>query len=269
MKHYGLGEVKVLESPRDLMLEEFLLKGYTCAPEVFSSESLVKIRKMIDEIYRLQESEFSKENLERISDLNTCRCPLKYDELFLEYACHENILALAKLLLGDFFILSLQNANLNQPNSEHHQISFHRDLPYQNFETSEPIAINALVAIDALTKENGGMVLLPHSHIFSDCPSENYIENNQQIIEVPKGSIVFFNSMLIHRAGVNKSKAVRRTLNHMITKPFIKQQYNFPAILGKEESRTEFEKMYFGYSSAMALDDVEWRMMRMAKYRGS
>ena len=51
------------------------------------------------------------------------------------------------------------SANRTQPFSSritaHHQSAFHRDLPYQHFTSSRPIAINALFCADEFTNENG------------------------------------------------------------------------------------------------------------------
>src|SRR5437764_562426 len=41
---------------------------------------------------------------------------------------------------------------------------------------------------------------------------------------VRRGSVVIFDSMLVHRAGTNRSNAPRRAVNHQYTRPFVKQQ---------------------------------------------
>jgi hypothetical protein len=45
-------------------------------------------------------------------------------------------------------VLHLQNGIINMPNEEHHQSSWHRDLPYQNWTSSEPLACNVFYCLD-------------------------------------------------------------------------------------------------------------------------
>jgi ectoine hydroxylase-related dioxygenase (phytanoyl-CoA dioxygenase family) len=43
--------------------------------------------------------------------------------------------------------------------------------------------------------------------------------------------VVVFDSLLIHCAGSNRSSSPRRGVNHQYTRPFIKQQMDYPALL--------------------------------------
>ena len=161
--------------------------------------------------------------------------------------------------------MNLQNAIINRPNKTHHQASWHRDLPYQNSILTEPLAINALFAIDDFTQETGGTIILPFSHKQSILPSDRYIESHQMTAVAKSGSVVVFDSMLYHRAGNNHSGNIRRALNHLYTKPIIKQQYDIASCVGPRYKGDPFLEMFLGVTSTVPHDDLAWREARLRK----
>ena len=50
-------------------------------------------------------------------------------------------------------------------------------------------------------------------------------------INAKPGDVLFFNSLLWHRGGDNFTEYRRRAINQQYTKPFIKQQINYPELL--------------------------------------
>jgi hypothetical protein len=85
-------------------------RGFTVLPELLSSAQLAHWRIRIDEVYLEQERAFGRDALDAIQDADICRAPLLYDFGFVELATHPRILAIIRRLLGDWFILNLQNA---------------------------------------------------------------------------------------------------------------------------------------------------------------
>ena len=63
------------------------------------------------------------------------------------------------------------------------------------------------------------------------CGSAEYVKKHLLTVTAKAGSAIVFDSMLMHRAGYNHSNKIRRSLNHMYTKPFIKQKYDFPTFI--------------------------------------
>jgi ectoine hydroxylase-related dioxygenase (phytanoyl-CoA dioxygenase family) len=154
---------------------------------------------------------------------------------------------------------------LNTPNEEHHQSAWHRDLPYQSFTSSKPLAFNALICVDPFSEETGGTRFLPSSHLREDFPEIAEVQKNELSINAPAGSIIFFNSMLFHRAGVNVSNATRRAINQMYTLPIIKQQIDLPAALKDNYEQDPFLDRFLGYDSAVAASVIAWRSRRKAR----
>jgi SAM-dependent methyltransferase len=194
--------------------EELANRGFAILPDVLPASRLGRWRDKIDRLYAAQENAFGHVALAAIQDADICRAPLLEDFDFLDLATPPRIIAVMRHLLGDWFILSLQNAIISWPSVPHHQAHWHRDLIHQKFVSSRPLSINALLAIDPFPADTGGTHVLPFSHKIEELPSERYIDANQVAVSAPAGSAILFDSMLFHRAGANRSASVRRSVNH-------------------------------------------------------
>jgi ectoine hydroxylase-related dioxygenase (phytanoyl-CoA dioxygenase family) len=266
---YGRVEQTRVENDAARYAEEIAVRGFTVIPDLFSPAELAEWRERIDSVYNRQETEFGREALIAIQELDLCRAPLLYDFEFIRLARHPLVLSVAKLFLGNWFILNLQNAIINRPNQVHHQSSWHRDLPYQNWVISRPLAINALLAIDEFSEITGGTHVVPFTHKTEVLPSDAYIEANRIVAAAPAGSAIVFDSMLFHRAGANTSPNIRRAVNHLYTTPILKQQYDFPRALGDRPDLEPDVSRLLGYTSQVPVDDRAWRAARAARIRGS
>ena len=248
-------------------IEEVRTSGYSVLENFLTTTELEKCRNGIDKVYQVQEEELGQDYLAEISELNLARALLVYDDYFLSLITKEKILQVLKKVLGDYFILNLQNAIINLPNQEHHQSAWHRDLPYQNFVISRPIALNVFYCIDGFSEETGGTQLVPFSHQMGSIPSEEYVNKHKIMLQCPEGSVVIFDSMLLHRAGYNSSKNIRRGVNHIFSVPIMKQQYDFPAMLRGKFSEDPFLNRLLGYDSQVPPSIVEWRKLRYQKIK--
>jgi ectoine hydroxylase-related dioxygenase (phytanoyl-CoA dioxygenase family) len=71
--------------------------------------------------------------------------------------------------------------------------------------------------------------------------------------------VVVFNSNLWHAAGANTTSTARRALTIAFTKPFIKQQLDYPRALGYE--RQDFSptvRQLLGYNARVPASLDEW-----------
>jgi ectoine hydroxylase-related dioxygenase (phytanoyl-CoA dioxygenase family) len=266
---YGAREQTQVNDEKSRHIEEITVRGFTIVPDLFSPEELNTWRQKIDTLYAAQESEFGRDALIAIQELDVCRAPLLYDFDFIALATHPRLLSLVKHFLGEWFILNLQNAIINRPGTEHHQSAWHRDLPYQNYVISRPLAINTLLAIDDFSQETGGTNVLPFSHKVENLPSNDYIHNNRVVASAPAGSAIVFDAMLFHKAGSNRSSVIRRAVNHLYTTPMIKQQYDFPRALGEMQSQLDPSlQRLLGFTSQVQLNDRAWRKARASRLLG-
>ena len=158
-----------------------------------------------------------------------------------------------------------QNAIINRPVDAHYQFTWHRDLNYQHYVSSRPLAVSALYAIDDFTEETGGTWLIPASHKSEPFPSPAYVRRRARQIDAPAGSILLFDAMVYHRAGVNRSGRVRRSVNHIYSVPMIQQQISLPGMLGGKFSDDPFLRMFLGYDTETGRSVQEWRTRKLAQ----
>jgi ectoine hydroxylase-related dioxygenase (phytanoyl-CoA dioxygenase family) len=260
---YGVIRQAKISDSIDLNIEELKINGFTLLENVLSEEDLTSCRSKLDSVYSQQEKIIGKDKLKSIHEENLVRAPLIYDDYFVGIAANDKILEIVKTLLGEYFILHLQNGIINKNNEEHHQSSWHRDLPYQEFVSSKPLAIGALFCIDDFTTESGGTFVIPFSHKVEIVPSQEYVEKNKLQILAKAGSVLLFDSMLFHRAGYNSSTFTRRAINNVYVVPIIKQQINLPIALKGKYAENKILAKLLGYTSNTPSDDVEWRSRRL------
>ena len=268
MKSYGINKSVIITTEEELKLEEFYNLGFTIIENVMTKTELIELRKELDNVYAIQEKEFGKQNLKLINEENLARIPLAYSELYAQLASKKEMVQYVEKILGNFYVLHLQNGIINMPGEEHHQSSWHRDLPYQNWTSSEPLACNVYYCLDDFNNETGATFVLPYSHQFNAAPSVHYMERHAVQVQAPAGSVILFNSMLFHKAGYNKSKdKIRRGVNHVYVKPIIAQQINIPAFLKGKYSDDAFLKMLFGYQTQLSESINDYRKARLHKQK--
>jgi|SaaInlV_165m_DNA_3_1040750.scaffolds.fasta_scaffold23351_2 ectoine hydroxylase-related dioxygenase (phytanoyl-CoA dioxygenase family) len=212
-------------------VENIITKGYTILENVVDNNECNLISQKLDYLDEQQELEFGKERLQKINDIGIVRAPIEKDDYFQNIILNPQVFGLVSLLIRDTAILHLQNGVILSPNETHGQAHFHRDITFMNFVSDKIFSISALWAIDDFNETNGGTWIVPFTHKLSEWPSEKYLEKNAiQVITKP-GSVIVFDSMLIHKGGDNKGTKKRRAINHMYTRPFIKQQIDFPILM--------------------------------------
>ena len=215
---FGVKEMNKINSEDDLHLENISINGYTIIENVHSQSDLEYARVSLDKLYEKQIEEVgSEEALFLINDAYNVRAPLVYDEFFLtQIAANKRILQIVKLLMGDYYILMLQNGVFNMPKTlkKPNAYAYHRDLNYQHFVSSRPLSISALHCIDDFNEHTGGTIVLPYTHKIESCPSLEYISKNEVQVKTKAGSVILFDSMMFHRSGVNLTSNVRRGINN-------------------------------------------------------
>lgn len=261
--------VLVQEKSQDLIdqkREEFVRNGYAIFENFFDSDTIKKAKNNLDLLLISQISELGEEVIEKINDADLVRCPLASDDLFLDIACDERLISFISKLLGQRFVLLMQNGIINKPNVQHYQTAWHRDLNYQHWVSSKPIAINFLICLDDFFEAGGATIVLPGSHLHEEFPSDEFVRKNQVTLEAPEGSVIVMNCMTYHRSGLNSTEGfVRRALNHVVGLPFLGQQIDIPKVLNKRNKviNDAFLKDYLGFSWNPADDVQTWRLRKI------
>ena len=116
VKQYGISSIQSSETALDRHLENIRLRGYTVLADVIPSVMIEKFKKSLEEVYVTQEREFGKVELEEISELDIVRAPFVYDESFLSLIIEPKIHEIIRPILGENYLLQLQNSIINRAN---------------------------------------------------------------------------------------------------------------------------------------------------------
>jgi len=265
LRSYGVNEQGVAAGDLAAHAERIRLAGYCVLAGALSAADTADLAARLDEVLRRQTEEFGSERLEQIGDGFTARCPLVDDAAFLKLATHPRLLALVRLLLGEYVVLMQQNGVINPPQEGHTQGAYHRDLPYQHFVSSRPLAISALFCIDPFRTETGATMVIPGSHHVERFPSTAVAASAEVSVNADAGSFVVFDAMLFHRAGDNRSGRVRRAVNNVFSVPIIAQQISLPSALNGRYSDDRELARLLGYDSTPAASVVDWRTRRLRR----
>lgn len=142
----------------------------------------------------------------------------------------------------------------------------HRDV--RRFTTELPLMLNMLVMLDDFTAENGATLVLPGSHRHAGIPDAAVFFANASPIVGTAGSVLLFDSNLVHAAGENRSGARRRALTLTFTPPFVKPQIDHVRQLGEAQvGRFDDElKQLLGYFSRVPENHDEWYRPREKRF---
>ncbi len=246
--YYGVLEKNLPGSTFDEVAERVRNLGYGILDSGYTASELLSISEEFNLTRENYVETYSEAKLRTINEFHSIRSPLTHGgEAFLRLALNKNLLSTLRMLISGNFILNQQNGIVNPPKETYNQGAWHRDLPYQHFVSSKPLAINALFCVDDFTIENGATFVLPASHKSEAFPTAIYVEKNALQVEAKAGSYILLDCMLFHAGGFNRTNLMRRGVNHIYNIPYFKQQINIPMNMKKKSLSTE-EKDILGFS---------------------
>lgn len=265
---YGVLERDQVGDALAVHAERIRIAGYSIVEDAFTAQEIADLGDRLDVVLERQADEFGgSAQISAIGDTGTARLPLAYDDLFLKPATHPAVVQLCRLLLGQYIVLMQQNGVSNPPVEVHTQARYHRDLPYQHFTSSRPLAISALLCLDPFTEGTGATTLIPGSHRVERFPSDQVAAALDVSVEARAGSFIVFDSMVFHRAGRNRSGRNRRGINHVFSIPLIAQQISIPSALQGRFSDDPAVAQLLGYGAAAPGSVLAWREHRLARLR--
>lgn len=228
-------------------VEQLRTIGYAVVDSGKTQSEINDIGERFARVFENYVREYGRAALESVNEIDTVRALLTQgDEVFLQLAMNPALMSVVKEIIVGKFILNQQNGIINPPQKQYSQSAWHRDLPYQHFVSSRPLALNALYCIDDFTSMNGGTFVLPASHKIEQFPSLDYIRGNAIQIEAKAGSFIVLDCMLYHCGGYNATSSPRRAVNHLFTVPYIKQQINLSKATAGQILDSE-QKAFLGY----------------------
>jgi hypothetical protein len=264
---YGVIEQATSNTDVERTCESIRHLGYGIIDGGYAPGWLASLSDAFDSARERYHSEHGgREQLKAIDEHNTIRLPLAFEPMFLELAANGKILDICSRLIPGYVVLNQQNGIINPPRGErYNQGAWHRDLPYQHFVSSRPLAINALFCLDAFTIENGATKVLPASHRQEAFPSDDFVGANAATVTAPAGSFIVLDCMMFHSGGVNTTGNPRRAVNHVYSIPLLRQQIDLPHALGEHFVTDGKLRRLLGYDLQMPGSVAEYLAGRSGK----
>lgn len=248
-RRYGVIEQTSSDDDVAYACESIRQLGYAVIDGGYETPWLDALSESFDRVHAESSSRHGGvETLTAIDEHNTIRLPLAYAGIFLDLASNVRVLEICRRLVPGYVILNQQNGIINPSGArQYNQAAWHRDLPYQHFVSSRPLALNALFCLDAFTIDNGATRVLPASHRQEAFPSDRFVETEAKTITAPAGSFIVLDCMVFHSGGVNTTERARRAVNHVYSIPLLRQQIDLPAALGETFIANAAERRLLGY----------------------
>lgn len=223
---YGVLECTSCASPVETAVESVRALGYAVMDSGHAGDlrALERLGSAFESVRARYTAMHGAQALEAMDENQTVRLLMAWDDIFLRLAFDTNLLAAVSALIRGKFILNQQNGIVNPPRKGYNQGAWHRDLPYQHFVSSTPLAINALFCLDDFTRDNGGTFVLPGSHKTAAFASPDFVQGHALQVQAKAGQFILIDGMTFHAGGFNASDAERRAVNHVFTIPYFKQQ---------------------------------------------
>lgn len=226
---YGILQQDHFSSELEEVAEQVRRLGYAILNSGYTSEQLQEISEKFDRVREQYLKTWGESRLKSLNEFHTIRALLTHGgATFVQLAMNRNLTAVLQKLIVGTFILNQQNGVINPPGETYNQGAWHRDLPYQHYVSSTPLAVNALFCVDDFNFENGSTFVLPASHKAIAFPSESYLHRNALQLKAKAGQWILLDCMLFHSGGFNKTAKERRAINHVFNIPYFKQQINLP-----------------------------------------
>jgi ectoine hydroxylase-related dioxygenase (phytanoyl-CoA dioxygenase family) len=244
---YGVVQRETPASVVDEVAETVRRLGYAKFDSGYTAAQIATISSAFDAARAAYVQRWTQERLRALDEQDTLRAMCTHGgPAFVQLACNPVLLEVLQRLIGGKFILNQQNGVINPPAQRYNQGAWHRDLPYQHFVSTSPLAINALFCVDSFTQENGATFVLPASHKAGPFPSEAFVRDHAVQVEARAGEFILLDCMTFHSGGFNRTDRPRRAVNHVFTIPMVKQQIKLTGNID-ERGLTPEQKSLFGF----------------------
>lgn len=217
----------------------FLKWGYLVIEDALTAEQVETLRSALDDTFARAQSQFTHQLLEE-------------DERFAFLLDNPPVLARMKAVLGNCVQLHSATARVTEPGAPDQ--SWHRDGPWPVDPDGIPFGsipgqINCGYYLDALTMENGPIVVVPGSQRAPFKPPEGHPRfPDEQFILAKPGQAIMFNGWLYHRGAANRSQTRRRVCLMCYQNAWMKSREPFtgPLATRLREHGTPDQKLLLG-----------------------
>lgn len=264
---YGVREAYESSTELDQALELLSFRGFCTLDSGIDARTLASLKEAFDDGLSNYHGRFGTQyDLKALGEHQTIRVLAKFAPAFVTLIENPPLRAFLQALFGNSVVLNQMNGLINPPKGEQYaQARWHRDLPYQHFVASRPLAINALFCLDDFTVENGATRVAVGSHKEEKFPSAAVLETIAETVTAPAGTFLVLDAMTYHCGGNNLTGTPRRAVNHVFTIPLMRQQISFESAIGGDLDLTEDTRRLLGYGSVEPRTVDEWLEARTRK----
>jgi hypothetical protein len=231
--------------------------GWVVLPAVLPADLVGRLASALDMAYQDQRALQLRNGVGDGSDGTVHHLPCA-DRVFLDLLEQDYGQTLVQQYFDGPYILNTYGGVLNLPSAASYVGRVHRD--QRTFSGELHLMLQLLVMLDDFTEENGATYLLTGSHRSGNRPDDDRFFRDAVRAVGGAGSIVVFDSNLWHAAGINRSDRPRRGLTVAFTRPFIKQQLDYPRALGYDrgEAFSPALRQLLGYDARVPASLDEW-----------
>jgi hypothetical protein len=240
-------------------VSEFALKievdGWIAIPNLLSKSQIENLCVAMEKSYVTCREIQTRNNLP-LTD-GTVHHLVGQDRIYLDFFENELLLDFIDIYFGSKSIINSYGGVINLPSKNSYVHDVHRDI--RSF-SEENVMLNMLIMLDDFTLENGATWFLTSSHKNPEKPTDEVFFEKADRATGTAGTVIFFNSNLWHAAGTNNSSIVRRALTLNFTKPYMKQQFDYPRAIGYEQCQqlSHRIKQLIGFFSRVPSTLDEW-----------
>ncbi|MFC4776624.1 phytanoyl-CoA dioxygenase family protein [Paenibacillus sp. GCM10023252] len=235
-------------------LKQFYEEGYFILENLFSSQEMDELTEQIDHYVnehneKLRLAEEAKEGVSRANEITFTPHLVKKEAYFQKFCAHQKFVDLTTPILGGDVSLYWDQAVYKRPETAK-DFPWHQDNGYGLVLSEE--YVTCWLALEDATIENGCIWVKPRTHKdgivehqITPIGWQCYFGDDPGIpVELKKGSMVVFSSLLFHRSGPNVSDSVR--------KGYILQY--IPSGVVNIKTGATFKKMIIAKNGQAALD---------------
>jgi ectoine hydroxylase-related dioxygenase (phytanoyl-CoA dioxygenase family) len=219
--------------------------GYAVVEEVLDDALIEETRDAMYDAQQRIRDDVGEERLTRAGELGVLRLMLAYNPHFFRFLELQVVHDVVDATVSETAILHLQNGLIlpsfdSGASPDVFQLRFHRDFP--RVLSGYLMSINTFFAIDEFRQDNGATIVVPATHQREPAPPEDFLRAHALPVECPAGSMIVFDSTLLHAAGENTSGRDRLAINQQFTRSYVKQQVDYVRALGDGAVREQPER---------------------------
>lgn len=156
-------------------------------------------------------------------------CPL-YGRSFLKLLEFQPYMEPFEHFLGTASIVYSYTSSSMPPSNTNYSSRIHTDCPFTQPE-GYLTRMQALIALDDFTIDNGATYVLPASHNMKEMPESEYFFSNSVRLTMSAGSVWYANPRIWHAGGSNSTDNWRHGLTTVMSRAYMKQRMDIPRIL--------------------------------------